>query len=411
MVEEFDLVIENAKIRSRSGKVNIGVSDDEISLITDESIDGVNFLDAEGNLVTESFVDPHLHMDKVFTLQRVGEEALELYTDEKSGMGDAMSAIDVASKVKEDYDESWIYENAKKALKIGIKHGVLHHRAFVDVDTKGRLEGIKALLRLKNEFKNVVDLDVVAFPQDGVIKDPGAEDLIEEAIEMGADVVGGIPWIEHTDKESKKHIDKMFRIATDYDRDIAMLTDDAGDPTLRTTEMLAVKALEEGWENRVSACHARAMEKYPDPYFDRLSGLLRRAGMGIVSDPQTGPLHARIGELLDKGINVSLGQDDIADAYYPYGRNSMIEVAFVVSHLIWKNTRKDMETMYDLITKNAAKDMNLNKHGLEKGNKANLVVLNHESTYEVIRNQDTPSHVISNGNLVAETQYSTDYDL
>lgn len=411
MSEEYDLVVKNARIRDETELKNIGIVDDVIETITSEELTGEEVLDAEGNLVTESFVDPHLHMDKVFTLQQVGEDALQMYQDEESGMGGAMSAIDLASKVKEEYDESWIFENAEKALKLGIKHGVLHHRAFVDVDTKGKLEGMKALLKLRDKYEGIVDLKVVAFPQDGLIKEPGAEKLIEKSLEMGADVVGGIPWIEHTDKEAKEHIDKMFNLATEYDKDVAMLTDDAGDPTLRTTEMLAEKALEENWVGRVTACHARAMENYPDPYFDRLTGLLNRAELSVVSDPQTGPLYARIDELMDKGINVALGQDDISDAYYPYGVNSMIEVAFLASHLTWKTTANEMEQLYDMITVNAAEDMNIEGHGIEEGNKANLVVLNFNNVFEVLRNQDVPSYVISNGDLVAENMSKTNYNL
>lgn len=411
MVEEFDLVIKNARIREEDELKNIGVDEDRISMISTEGMSGSEEVDAEGQLVTESFIDPHLHMDKVFTLQQVGEDALQIYQDEESGMGGAMSAIDLASRVKEEYDESWIYENAEEALKLGIKHGVLHHRAFVDVDMKGKLEGMKALLKLRDEYEGIVDLKVVAFPQDGLIKEPGAEELIEESLEMGADVVGGIPWIEHTDKEAKEHIDKMFDLATEYDKDIAMLTDDAGDPTLRTTEMLAEKALEENWEGRVTACHARAMEKYPDPYFDRLTGLLNRANLSIVSDPQTGPLHARIDELMDKGINVALGQDDISDAYYPYGVNSMIEVAFLVSHLTWKTTAAEMKQLYDMITVNAAKDLNVENYGLKEGNEANLVVLNTENEFEALRNQDVPRYVISSGEIVAENEFKTSFKI
>lgn len=413
MPEVYDIVIKNARTRDQLNKtVNIGIKNGKIREISERSIErGEAEINADKNLVTESFVDTHLHMDKVFTLQKIGEKALQLYQDEEGGMGEAMSAIEVASHVKDEYDESWIYENAKKAIKLGIKHGVLHHRVFVDTDTKAELEGIKALLKLKDEFEGRVNLNVVAFPQDGILKDPGSEELVREAIEKGADTVGGIPWIEHTDDEAKKHIDKMFDIATEYSRDIAMLTDDAGDPSLRTTEMLAVKTIKEGWQGRTTACHARAMETYPTPYFNRLSALLKRAKMSIVSDPQTGPLHAKIRKLTKKGVNVSLGQDDIADAYYPYGQNSMVEVAFIVSHLTWATTRSEMEMLYDMITKNGAKDMKIKDYGVKEGCKANLVILNTKNIYETIRTQDTPAQVISDGKIIAENKTETEFHL
>jgi cytosine deaminase len=290
-----------------------------------------------------------------------------------------------------------------------LKHGVLHIRAFIDTDTKARLEGIKALLKLKEEFKDVADLQVVAFPQDGVLRDPGSEELVREAIEMGADVVGGIPWIEYTDEDARKHIDLIFEIAKEYNKDVAMLTDDAGDPTLRTTEMLAIKAIKEGWTGRVEACHARGMEMYPEPYFRKLIALLKRADMSIVSDPHTGPLHAKVNQLLKEDVTVALGQDDIADAYYPYGRNSMLEVAFLASHLLWATTVAEMEQLYDMVTKNAAKVMGLKGYGLQRGCQANLVVLNVKDVYEALTYQDVPAFVISKGKLVVENEFKTTY--
>jgi len=339
----------------------------------------------------------------------VGEESLRIY--HTSGMGDSMVAHELASVIKNKYHESWIYENAKKALMLGLKNGVLHFRAFVDTDTKAKLEGIKALLKLKDEFKDVVNLQVVAFPQDGVIRDPGSEEFVRKAIEMGADVVGGIPWIEYTDEDARKHIDVMFEIAKEYNKDVAMLPDDAGDPTLRTTEMLAVKAIKERWIERVEACHPRAMEMYPDPYFWKFVALLKRAGMGVVSDPHTAPLHARVKELLREGVTVALGQDDIADAFYPYGRNSMLEVAFLASHLLWATTMAEMEQLYDMVTKNAAKVIGLKDYGLETGCKANLVVLNTKDVYEALMYQDVPAFVISKGKLIVENKFKTTYHL
>ncbi len=194
------------------------------------------------------------------------------------------------------------------------------------MDSKAKLIGLKALLRARDEFKGIVDVQVVAFPQDGVVREPGTVDLIKQAMDLGANVVGGIPWIEYTEADERTHIDEMMKIAQAYDADISMLVDDAGDAGLRTLEMLAVKTLETGRIGRSLAHHARAMALYPEPYFRKVAALLRKAGMGVVSDPHTGPLHARVRELLDNGNLVCLGQDDVCDAYYPFGQNSMLEV-------------------------------------------------------------------------------------
>jgi cytosine deaminase len=403
----FDLVIKNARIRSSKELVEIGIRDGKIADIGKTVGKGSEEIDAQGGLVTESFVNAHLHMCKVYTLELIGEKAMRAY--QQGEMDKAMIAIELASEVKRRYREDWIYENAKRALMQGIKHGVLHYRAFVDTDTKAKLEGIKALLKLRKDFQEYVDLQVVAFPQDGVVRDAGSEELVRKAVEMGADVVGGIPWIEYTEDDAQRHVDLMFDIAVEHDRDVAMLTDDAGDPGLRTTEMLVRRGIKEGWIGRVEVCHARAMQLYPGPYFEKLAALLKRCDVGVVSDPHTGPLHARVHELLQHGVTVALGQDDIADAYYPYGQNSMLEVAFLASHLLWITTFDGMNTLYDMITKNPAKILRLHGYGLKEGGRADLVVLGAKSVYEAFTYQDPPRYVIRNGRVIVENTIRTEY--
>ncbi|MBA7665088.1 N-isopropylammelide isopropyl amidohydrolase [subsurface metagenome] len=396
----FDLLIKNARTRfSKEKLLDIGIRAGRIVKIEEKlKEDAERELDASGKLVTESFVNGHLHLCKVYTLTMIGQKALTSYQGQ--AMGQAMTAIELASKVKEQYRESWIYKNVCRAVKLALKYGNTHIRAFADTDTRAKLEGVKALIKAREKFKEAVEIQVVAFPQDGVVRDPGAEDYIREAMELGADVVGGIPWIEYTDEDSQKHIDLMFNLARKYDRDISMLIDDAGDPGLRTLEMLAVKTIREGWEGRVMVHHARAMELYPEPYFRKIVALLKKAGIGVVSDPQTGPLHARVRDLYDEGVGIALGQDDIADAYYPFGRNNMLEVAFLASHLLWMTTFEEMEILYDLITTKAAQAMAIKDFELKEGNRANLVVLNAESVWEALTDHEAPLHVVKEGKEV-----------
>ena len=158
----------------------------------------------------------------------MAEEALKAYRE--PGMADSAAAIDLASKVKETYDASWIIPNARRAVALAALYGNLHIRAFADVDRKARLEGVKALLAVREEFRGIVDLQVVAFAQDGIVREPGADRLMEEAMEMGADVVGGIPWIEPGEAAAREHIRVCFDLAQRYDKDVSMLLDDVGDP-------------------------------------------------------------------------------------------------------------------------------------------------------------------------------------
>ena len=400
MTDHFDILIRNARLRGKSESLlDIGIANARIiSLEENLAGDAKQVIDAHGNLVTESFVNPHLHLCKVYTLQMMDEEALTSYNAE--GMGKAMNAIELAARVKEKYDEVWIIKNVRKAVAQAAIYGNTHIRAFADVDSKARLEGVKALIRAREEFKGVVDIQVCAFAQDGWVREPGVDKLMRESMELGADVVGGIPWIEYTEADIQQHVREVFDLAQEFNKDVSMLVDDAGDPGLRSLEAMAVEAIRRGWQGRALAHHARAMALYPQPYFQKVTALLRQAKMAVVSDPHTGPLHARVKELLAEGVNVCLGQDDISDAYYPFGRNNMLEVAFLAAHLLWMTTGREMETLYDMVTTNAAEAMNIRDHGLKVGANANLVVLDAPNILEALREHEAPRFVISHGNLV-----------
>ena len=192
----------------------------------------------------------------------------------------------------------------------------------------------------------------------------------------------------------------MFDLAVEYDKDVSMLVDDAGDPGLRTLEKLAVRTIRSGWQGRVLAHHARAMALYPQPAVLKLGGLLKAAGIGVVTDPHTGPLHARVRELLEQGVLVCLGQDDISDAYYPYGRNNQLEVAFLASHLLWMTAAEDRERLYDMITTDAARAIGLPDFRLEVGAPAHLVVLEAPDVLEALREHAAPRAVLHQGRRV-----------
>jgi len=395
-----DILIRNARLRGQGDTlVDIAVDGGKIAAIAPNLPGKARAqIDAAGNLVTESFVDPHLHLCKVWTLPMMAEEALTAYRE--TGMTNAASAIDLASKVKAKYDASWVTKNARRAVALAALHGNLHIRAFADVDGKARLEGIKALIAVREEFRGVVDLQVVAFAQDGIVREPDADKYMREAIALGADVVGGIPWIESGADNARAHIRFCFDLAVRHGKDVSMLLDDVGDANMRTLAMMAEEAIARGWQGRALAHHCRAMALYPADVFGDLVALLRRARVSVVSDPHTGPLHARVKELLAAGINVALGQDDISDAYYSLGRNNMLEVAFLAAHILGMLTRAEMETLYDMITVRPAQAMNLAGFGLTVGAPAHLVVLDAPDVVEALRFHAPPRAVISHGRVV-----------
>jgi cytosine/creatinine deaminase len=398
--------------RLRDGRVvDLALDDGHVTAVVglDEDPsrpDGREILDADGRLVTESFVDGHLHLDKVYSLPRVGDDALAAYTT--GSMGSAMTAIELARRVKEDYHRSWIAENVERALVESVRHGTLHMQAFVDVDTTGGLEGLHGVLAARERFRDVLDVQIVAFPQDGVVRDPGAAELVDEAMHLGADIVGGIPWIEHSDRDAQRHVDWACGLAARSGTRVAMLVDDAGDPALRTTEMLALAMLDHDLLGRGVACHARAVGTWERPSQLRLAGLAMRAGLSFVSDPQTGPLRLPI-ELFDEaGVPVALGQDDIEDAYYPYGRHSMLEVAFLASHALgWLDSARQ-QRLFDLVSTRAAEVIGVDGHRIAEGSVANLVVHDAERIVDVLREHAAPRWVVARGRVVASSRLHTE---
>jgi cytosine deaminase len=397
----FDLLIKNAKLRS-GRPCEIGVTSGKIEAIAEKiNATAKRELDAQRMLVTEPFVIAHLHLDKVLTGPFADEATLEEYHG--ASMKGAMTAIELASKVKEHYVESEIVERVRKVLTDAEFYGTSEIRAFADVDTKAKLTGVKALLKVKEEFKDRIGIQIVAFPQDGIIREPGAEELLYKAMDLGADLVGGIPWIELTDDDARRHVDIAFEIAKKYDADVAMLTDDAGDPELRTTEYMATATIRSGRTGRVTACHARATGLYNDVHHRKFAALLKKAGVGVVTDPHTGPLHVKVKELLDAGVTVALSQDDVYDAYYPYGRCNMLEVAFLGAHLLWMMSKQDRETLYDMITINAAKILRIKDYGLAIGNSADMVVLSSADLRDAFTYHQEPLYVVRQGEVRCET--------
>jgi cytosine/creatinine deaminase len=400
MPEIADIIVENARLPGPAEALaNIAISDGVILEVGQCQGFGARLtVDAKGNLVTPAYVNPHLHLCKVWTRPMMSEAAIEAYHGD--GMSAAAKAIDHAAAVKANYDSSWIIPNARSAVISAALHGNLHIRAFADVDTKARLEGVKALLAIRDEFRGIVDIQVVAFAQDGLVREPGADILMREAMAMGADIVGGIPWIEPTAADAHAHIEFCFDLAAEFGADISMLLDDVGDASMRTLEAMARQALARGFEGRALAHHCRAMALYPVSYVGELTELLLKARIGIVSDPHTGPLHAPVKQLLGAGVNVCLGQDDISDAYYPFGRNNMLEVAFLASHLLWMTRQHEIDTLHEMITTRAASAMNLRGYGLAAGCQANLVVLDYPDVTEALRHHALPRLVISHGRIV-----------
>ena len=364
--------------------------------------EGASVIAADGGLVTEPFVDAHLHLDKVRTLPLIGDEALRAYTAD--GMSGSARSIDLASAVKRHYTVERLLPSIRQALADGVTHGVLHVQAFADVDTAAGLVGFEAVRAAREEFRGIVDVAIVAFPQDGVRRDPGAADLVEQAMDGGADVVGGIPWIEASEADQAAHVEWACALAARLGRRVAMLTDDAPDPRYATTTMLAEAMLRHGLVGRGVACHARALGHYPDDRLAAVLDLARQAGLGLVSDPHTGSVALPVERALAAGVAVALGQDDIEDAYYPFGRHNLLEVAFLAAHLLNMRSAEQQEVLVDLVTRSAARVLGLDDYGLRVGGPADLLVHDAERTVDLLARHAPPRAVVRGGRIVAGDQ-------
>jgi cytosine deaminase len=353
---------------------------------------------ADGGLVTEPFVDAHLHLDKVRTLPLIGDEALRAYTDR--GMADSAAAIDLASAVKRHYRVEALLPSIRQALDDGLRSGVLHVQAFADVDTAAGLVGVQAVLAAREEFAGRVDVRVVAFPQDGVLRDPGAAELVEQALDRGADAVGGIPWIEESPAGQAEHVEWACALAARRGLPVAMLTDDAPDPRFETTRMLAEAMLRHGLVGRGVACHARALGHYDEDRLTAVLDVVQRAGLGLVSDPHTGSVALPVERALAAGIAVALGQDDIEDAYYPFGRHNLLEVAFLAAHLLDMRSSAQQEVLIDLVTTSAARVLGIRDYGLRPGGPADLLVHDATRTVDLLARHAPPRTVIRAGDVL-----------
>jgi cytosine/creatinine deaminase len=396
----YDLVVRNARLRNGE-VIDIAVGDGKYAALKPDLHEaGKTEIRADGRLTTESFVIAQLHLDKVLTGDWLDAEVKSEYL--QGSMGGAMTTIERAAAVKLRYVEDDILQRIRAALEMALAAGAMHIRAFIDVDNKAQLKAIRAAIRAREEWRGLVDLQVVAFPQDGLIREPGAEDLIRQAMKLGADLVGGIPWIELTDDDMRRHVDIAFAIAQETDRDVAMLVDDAGDPDLRTTEYFAKKAIECNWTGRVSACHSRAMGLYNEVYHRKVVALLKQARMGMVTNPHTGPLHVRVEDLAKQGVALALGGESVNDAYYPFGRCNMLEVAFVCAHTLWMMSPAHQALLYDMITVNPAEIIGLPHHRLALGNPANFVILQEKSLREALTTHADPRFVVRDGQVRCE---------
>lgn len=406
------MIIKNATLRGKEGLWHLVINEGRFEKVTKE-LDEVEFkgeiIDVGGSLVLPPFIEPHIHLDTTLT---AGEPEWNL-------SGTLFEGIQRWSQRKESLTLEDVKTRSKKAIKWQIAQGIGHIRTHVDV-TDPTLTALKAMLEVKEEMKEYVDIQLVAFPQEGILSYPNGIELLEEAIKMGADVVGGIPHFEFTREYGVESMKIAFDLAEKYDRLVDIHCDEIDDEQSRFVEVVAKEAYERGLGSRTTASHTTAMGSYNDAYTYKLFRLLKLSNINFVSNPlvnihlqgrfDTYPKRrglTRVKELAEAGLNVCFGHDDIFDPWYPLGTGNMLQVLHMGIHASQLMGYEQIMNSIDLITTNSAKTLQIEEHyGIGEGKPANFIVMDAENEYETIRKQAKVRYSFRNGKIIAETKPS-----
>lgn len=402
-------LVQNVRLPGREGLWQIAIEQGRFGEIIpmgegrDESYEVLN---ARGGLAIPPFIEPHIHLD---TTQTAGEpnwnqsgtlfEGIERWAERKA----LLSHEDVKAR-------AW------KTLKWQIANGIQFVRTHVDVSDP-TLTALKAMLEVKQEVAPWVTLQIVAFPQEGILSYPNGVALLEEALRLGADVVGAIPHFEFTREYGVQSLHIAFELAKKYDRLLDIHCDEIDDEQSRFVETVATLAYEAGIGSRVTASHTTAMHSYNGAYTSRLFRLLKMSGINFVANPLVN-IHlqgrfddypkrrgiTRVKELQEAGINVCFGHDDVFDPWYPLGTGNMLQVLHMGLHVCQMMGYQQIDSGLNLITHNSARTFGLTDYGIEKGNPANLIILPVENGFEAVRCQVPVRWSIRQGRVIATTQ-------
>lgn len=407
-----NILFKNTKLRDYKENCSILVQDGIIKEIETDlnklNIDYNNtkVIDIKGRLTIPPYVEPHIHLDYVYTAHN---------PTAKNSTGTLFEGIQRWSESKNNLNKEDVKERAKIALRKQITTGIQHIRTHVDVTDKN-LTALKAMLELKEEFKDIVSLQIIAFPQEGMYAFKGGEELVEEALKMGADVVGAIPHFEYTREFGEKSVKKTIELALKYNKLVDIHCDETDDEQSRFLEVLAAHAYLEGIGEKVTASHTCAMHSYNNAYTYKLFKLLKESNLNFIACP-TENIHlqgrfdsypkrrgvTRVKEMVQEGINVCFAQDSISDPWYPLGTGNLMNILDAGLHICQMMSFEEINNSLDLITTNGAKTLNIqNEYGIKVGNKANFIVLNATSEFEAIQERVSVIYSIKNGNILFE---------
>ncbi|EOI3555059.1 cytosine deaminase [Cronobacter dublinensis] len=405
--------IVNARLRRREGWFTIVLEGGLIKAITPQTAmqpPHEGELDAQGGLVIAPLVEPHIHLDATLT---AGEPEWNM-------SGTLFEGIERWGQRKATITHEDTKRRAHKTIGMLRDHGIQHVRTHVDV-TDPTLAALKAMLEVKEEARHLIDLQIVAFPQEGIESFPQGRALMEQAVEMGADVVGGIPHFENTREQGVSSVKFLMDLAERTGCLVDVHCDETDDAQSRFLEVLAEETRVRGMGARVTASHTVAMGSYDNAYCSKLFRLLRRAGLSFVSCP-TESIHlqgrfdtwpkrrgvTRMAELDRAGMNVCFGQDSIKDPWYPLGNGNILRVLDAGLHICHMMGYEDLQRSLDFVTDNSARALNLgDNYGIGEGRPANLVVLDAPDDYEVVRRQAKARYSVRHGEVILRREPET----
>ncbi|PAX52548.1 cytosine deaminase [Brunnivagina elsteri] len=405
---EYDLLVRRGKLLGKvDGElVDIGIKNGRITKIEVAIAGSADVeIDAEGRLVSPPFVESHIHLDSALT---AGEPRW-------NQSGTLFEGIAIWSDRKQNISIQDVKNRAIATLKQQAEQGILFVRSHADV-SESRAIALQALLEVREEVKDWITLQVVAFPQDGIYSKPGNEALLEQALQMGVDVVGGIPHYELTREYGVRSVERIFELAAKYNKLIDIHCDEIDDEQSRFLEVVAACAISTGMGIRTTASHTTAFGSYNDAYAFKLMGFLQRAQINFIANPlinitlqgraDTYPKRrgvTRVKELWQNGLNVSFGHDCVQDPWYSLGTGNMLDVAHMGVHVCQMTGLSEINACYEMVTIKGAKTLHLDDYGVEVGKSASLLVLEESSCYDAIRLRRKPRYVISQGKLITRT--------
>ncbi len=419
----YDLIIRNARLEDGDMPVDIGMKDGNILVIGTIASGGPEHsgqteIDAGNKLVIPGFVNSHTHLDKADLLSRMRPDQFGGTLDENRRL---------IREFKENYTIPGMKERAGNVVREMVRQGTTAIRTQVDIDLTAKLLPLTAICELKEEYDGIVDMEICAFPQEGVLK-PGTRELLEEALtptdhrlKGGADLLGGLPLVEKTGEEQKRHINILFEIAKKHDRGLEVQIDESNDPEDFMLPYLAQKTIEEGYEGRVSATHCISLSKVCDETARETIEKVKEAGINIIVTPSCNlitnfpdrqgfrPYNSitRVKDLVENGINVAMGTDNIRDIFYPLGNGSMIREMHVLATTTRMSGIEDIAHLLSIASLNGARIMGLD-YGVVIGRRADLLVTNSATKRGVISGQEIIPYVVKNGRVVSQSQLTVE---